>query len=488
MQLKETYTSFIDGAFSGAIHGEPIPVLNPANGETIAMLGYADTDELDRAVAAGQKAFFQWEKTSAKERASILNRMADCMDANKERLGRIEAMDVGKPIGEAILQMGMCADMYRYFAAAILSKDDVLVCHEGGSMSAVVREPLGVVGLILPWNAPSMLLSWKLAPALAAGNCAIVKPASVAPLVVLELAELWASILPAGVLNIVVGHVHEIGDAFVRHPGISKLSFTGSTAVGRQIGGAAGERIIPCTLELGGKSAVVVFDDANLDRALQMTALGILSSNGQVCVAGSRVFVQSGIYDAFLNRMVEIFKGIRIGDPQDPEIQMGPIVDDRQLNSVLRYIECGKAEGARLLCGGVRLTEGAYSKGNFVTPTIFADVKPDMRIAREEIFGPVLCISRFETEEEALQLANDSEYGLGGAVWTQDFSRALRVSRSIQAGTVWINDYLDSSPGNPFGGYKNSGLGREIHKMALDQYSNVKNIVLNPDTSVPSLF
>lgn len=487
MELMQKYTSFINGAFVEQ-EGKGTVVCNPTNGNPLAELCYADEALVDQAVAAARTAFQSWGHSDRAYRAAILNKMADVMEANADYLASIEARDVGKPIGEATMQMGLCVSMYRYFAAAILSQDDTMVVHDNGSISAVLREPLGVVGLILPWNAPAMLLSWKAAPALAAGNCVVVKPSATAPLVTLELARLWADVIPAGVLNVIVGSGSGAGEYMLHHPGIDKFSFTGSTEVGRHIGRVTGGNIIPCTLELGGKSANIVFKDAQLDRAMQFSMLAILATQGEVCVGGSRLLLQEDIYDEFLEGLTEKFKALRVGDPTDFATQIGPMVSEEQMNKVLNYIEAGKAEGARLMCGGGRLTGEGYDKGFFVAPTVFADVENSMRIAREEIFGPVLSVIKFSTEEEAIRIANDSEYGLGAAVWTRDLPRAFRVGRALQAGTVWVNDYLTSTPGNPFGGYKKSGIGREIHKMALNYYTNVKNLCFCPDEGVPPLF
>ncbi len=489
MELKNEYSSFINGSFI-----PPVPGVgsredcSPSTGEKLATLHYAGEQELNAAVSAAQSAADAWARTGRSERARILNKMADIMEENAPYLASIEARDVGKPIGEATMQMGLCVSMYRYFAAAILSQDDTLVCHDSGSLSAVLREPFGVVGLILPWNAPAMLLSWKAAPALAAGNCLVVKPSETAPLVTLELARLWQDVLPQGVFNVLIGPGSTLGEQMIHHPGIRKFSFTGSSAVGRHIGAVTGGNIIPCTLELGGKSANIIFDDAQLDRALQFSMLAILATAGEVCVGGSRLFVQDGVYDKFVGMLKEKFEALRVGDPLDPNMQMGPVVSQEQLDKVLRYIDIGKEEGATLLCGGKRLTGGDYDKGYYVAPTIFTDATNTMRIAREEIFGPVLTVIRFSTEEEAVAMANDSDYGLGAALWTRDLPRAMRVGRALQAGTVWVNDYLTSTPGNPFGGYKNSGIGREIHKMALSYYTNVKNLCFCPDEGVPPLF
>lgn len=488
MKLLDTYSSFVGGKFIDPEAGTMRSDINPSNGEVLAELSFAGKPVLDDVVNTARTAFETWGKSTKLYRAQILNKMADVMEANKDYLASIEARDVGKPVGEATLQMELCISEYRYFSAAILSQDDTLVTHDNGSLSVVLREPLGVAGIILPWNAPAMLLSWKVAPALAAGNCVIVKPASAAPLIILELARLWADVIPAGVFNVILATGDGVGDALLNHKGIDKFSFTGSTAVGKHVGAVTGNNIVPCTLELGGKSANIVFEDAQIERALQYAMLGILSTQGEVCVGGSRLLLQESIYDKFLDMLVKKFEALKVGDPLDMSNQIGPMIDEKQMNRVLEYIEIGKQEGARLMCGGSRVMTDGLDKGFFVAPTIFADVDNNMRIAREEIFGPVLCVIKFKDEEEAIRIANDSEYGLGAGVWTKNLPKAFRVGRALQAGTVWVNDYLTSTPGNPFGGYKRSGIGREIHKMALDNYSNVKNLCLCPDENVPEFF
>jgi aldehyde dehydrogenase (NAD+) len=480
-KLLMEYGPIYDGRMTAGKTGKTLADINPATGEVLAEISCAGKEDVDLAVESSRKAFREWKKTSRAYRAELLNRMADAIECEKEHLAEVECRDTGKCYGEALMHIGACVGQYRYFAGVVSAYEDVCVTHDSNCISMIVREPFGVVAVILPWNAPSMLMAWKLAPALAAGNTVVMKPASSAPLPVLEMARLFQDILPPGVLNVLPGTGKETGNYLANHPGISKLSFTGSTEIGCLMGEIAGKNVIPCTLELGGKSANIVFPDATIDRAVDTAAAAILSSSGQICVAGSRLFLHEDIYDDFIEKLKAKFESFKVGDPMQPDVQMGPVIDQVQMNRILEYIEIGKKEGARLVCGGKRLTGGIYDKGFFIAPTLFVDVNNKMRIAQEEIFGPVLSVLKFKNEEEAVEMANDSIYGLGAAVWTNDLNRAIRVSRLLEAGTVWVNNYLPSPPGSPFGGYKKSGIGREVHKSALDYYTQIKNISITLD-------
>lgn len=485
--LLESYGVLVNGAFVEPSNGQYQSIINPANGKKIVSVANAGNDDVDIAVTAAQTAFQGWAATTRGERARLLNRIADVLEKEQDYFARCETLNTGKCLSEATLQIGICIEQYRYFAAAILTLEDTVKPHENGGYSLVQREPLGVVALVLPFNAPSMLMSWKLAPALAAGNTVVIKPASNASIPVLEIARMCQEILPPGVVN-VVPCSGQVGNHLISHPSVSKISFTGSSSVGAEIAATAARNVVPCTLELGGKSAFVLFDDADRKRALQYVGIGILSSAGQVCVGSSRLLVQETIYESFLEELAAMFSNVRVGDPLLADTQMGPVIDEKQLNNILRYVEIGVAEGATLRSGGNRLSGADYDGGFYLAPTILADVQTGARCAQEEIFGPVLVVMPFKDEQDAIRIANDSQYGLGAAVWTRDIYRAHRVSNALQAGTVWVNDYLYSPYGAPFGGYKKSGLGRELHKMTLDQYSAVKNICFGMSEEIPPVF
>ena len=478
-KFQDKYDLFIGGEFVPAESGKYFPSYNPATGEKNSEVAFAETADIDKAVKAAQAAFPAWAAFSPIERGLVLLKIADIIDANAEMLATAETMDNGKPLGQALGDISCAADQFRYFAGCMRAEEGAYVPYDKDSFSILSREPLGVVGQIIPWNFPLSSGSWKLAPALAAGNCCVFKPASATSISILILADLIKDVLPKGVLNIVTGKGSVTGMGIATHPGIRKIAFTGSTEIGAQMGSIAGQRIVPSTMELGGKSANVVFDDCQWDRAVDGAMGAMLYNQGEVCGAGSRLLLQDTIYDRFVEALAKKFEAVRVGNGLDPDTDMGPIIDDKQLEKILSYIEIGKAEGARLVTGGHRKTGGIYDKGLFVEPTIFADVTNDMRIAREEIFGPVLSVIKFHNEQEAIDIMNDSDYGLAGGVWTQDINKALRVARSAQTGTVWVNHYGPIPSGCAYGGYKNSGYYREVGKEALMHYSQVKNIYIN---------
>ena len=478
--LQEKYGLFINGQWQPASDGKTFKSYNPANGELLAECAQATDADLDLAVDSAWKAWDSWKQTTPAERAKILNRIADSIDENAEHLAMVETLDNGKPIRETMaIDIPYSAEHFRYFAGAVLAEEGTASMLDGNTMSLILREPIGVVGQIVPWNFPFLMAAWKLAPVLASGCCTVFKPSSTTSLSVLEFARLIQDVLPAGVFNVITGSGSGVGNSMLKHKGFRKLAFTGSTEVGRDVALAAAEKLIPSTLELGGKSANIFFDDCKWDMALDGLQLGILFNQGQVCCAGSRVFVQEGIYDKFVEAAVKAFNHVKVGLPWEQDTQMGSQINEGQLKKILSYIDIAKSEGATIACGGERCTEGELAKGAFMKPTLITNVTNDMRVAQEEIFGPVACVIKFKTEDEVIEMANDSKYGLGGAVWTRDINRAIRVSRAIETGRMWVNTYNAIPAGAPFGGYKQSGIGRETHKVILEHYTQMKNIMIN---------
>lgn len=479
-ELQNRYQLFIGGQWRDASDGEFFTTKCPANGEKLAECAQATKEDVDDAVREAWKAFETWKKVPTSERAAILNKIADIIDANTEHLAMVESLDNGKPIRETMaIDIPLSAKHFRYFAGCIMAEEGSANILDEQFLSLILREPIGVVGQIVPWNFPFLMAAWKLAPVLAAGCCTVFKPSSDTSLSVLEFARLVQDVIPKGVFNVITGSGSKSGQYMLDHKGFRKLAFTGSTEVGRQVALAAADRLIPATLELGGKSANIFFPDCNWEQAIDGLQLGILFNQGQVCCAGSRVFVHEDIYDKFLEDAVKAFNNVKVGVSWDPETQMGSQINERQLEKILSYVEIGKQEGARLICGGERITDGELAKGCFMRPTLLADVTNDMRVAQEEIFGPVACILKFRDEDEVIRLANDNAYGLGGAVWTRDLNRAIRVSRGIETGRMWVNTYNQIPEGSPFGGYKESGIGRETHKVILEHYTQMKNIMIN---------
>ena len=482
--IQPSYKLFIDGEFVDAEGGASLDVFNPATGEKISKIADASKADVDRAVAAARKAFASFRRTSVYERSALLNKIADVLEQNAEFIATVETIDNGKPIRETrAVDVAWSIEHFRYFAGVILGEEGSANMLKERYLSVVLREPIGVVGQIVPWNFPFLMGAWKLAPLLAAGDTCVFKPSSETSLSILEFIRLIAPLLPKGVINVVTGKGSKAGEFVRTHKGLDKLAFTGSTEVGRGIALAAAQKIIPATLELGGKSANIIFDDCDFDVAIDGVQLGILFNQGQVCCAGSRIFVQEGIYDKFVPALVEKFKRIKVGDPLDPNTQMGCQINKKQADKILEYVKIGVEEGAKIAVGGKRHSAGEA----FVEPTLLVDVRNDMRVAQEEIFGPVGVVIKFKDQDELVRMANDSLYGLGGAVFTRDIAKALTVARLLETGRVWVNTYNQIHAGAPFGGYKESGIGRETHKMILDHYTQTKNIYIDT-ISKPSGF
>lgn len=487
--IDPSYKLYINGEWTEGSEGKTIDSINPSNGEKLADFIDASHADVDAAVKAAKEAFPAWKKISVEDRSNLLLKIADLMEDNAENLAMVESLDNGKPLRETIgADVRLSIDHFRYFAGVIRSEEGTAKQLDEDNLTIILKEPIGVVGQVIPWNFPLLMGAWKLAPALAAGNTIVITPSSTTSLSLLELAKIFDQVLPAGVVNIITGRGSNSGNYLLNHKDISKLAFTGSTEVGYTVAKAAADRLIPTTLELGGKSANIIFDDAPWDRALEGTQLGILFNQGQVCSAGSRIFVQEGIYDKFVADMKEAFEKVNVGFPWQDGVQMGAQINQKQLDKILNYVDIGKKEGATLLTGGYQLKENGLDNGSFMAPTILTDADNKMRISQEEIFGPVATVIKFKDEEEVIRLANESDYGLGGGVWTRDINKALRVSREVETGRMWVNQYANFSAGAPFGGYKKSGIGRETYKSILDAYSQTKNIFISTKEETDGMY
>ena len=488
--LLPHYDLFINGEFTPSTKPEDKCVSkSPVDGTVLSTFADATKEDVDKAVEAAWVAFKTWKNTTPQERSQILLEIADAIDKNTEKLAKIESMDNGKPIRETMaVDIPSAAKEFRYFAACIVADEGSANVLDGKYLSLILREPIGVVGQIIPWNYPFLMGALKLAPVLASGCCTIIKPSSETSLSILELARIIKDIIPKGVFNVITGRGSKSGQYILDHPKLSKLAFTGSTEVGRAVGLAAAQKIIPSTLELGGKSANIFFDDCNFDHAIDGATMGILFSQGQICVAGSRIFVQDTFYDKFVDALIKQFNSVKVGHSMDPNTMMGTIVNEKQLNKILEYIKIGESEGCKIGCGGVRITENGLDKGFYMKPTLLLNATNKMRVAQEEIFGPVAVVIKFHDVDEVIAMANDSVYGLGGAVWTKDINKAIKVARAVETGRMWVNTYHGMPDGAPFGGYKESGIGRECHKVILEHYTQMKNIMINLDENPSGLY
>ncbi|MGL4009789.1 aldehyde dehydrogenase family protein [Staphylococcus nepalensis] len=487
--LDENYGLFINGEFVKGHSDETLEVKNPATGETLSHITKANEKDVDTAVAAAQEAFESWSLTSKTERANLLRQISNKMMENKEKIATIETLNNGKPIRETSgIDIPYAARHFNYFASVIETHEGSVNDIDKDTMSIIRHEPIGVVGAVVAWNFPMLLASWKIAPAIAAGNTIVIQPSSSTPLSLLEVAKIFQEILPKGVVNVVTGKGSESGNAIFNHEGVNKLSFTGSTNVGYQVAEAGAKRIVPATLELGGKSANIILDDANLDLAVEGIQLGILFNQGEVCSAGSRLLVQEGIYDKLISRLKEAFSNIKIGDPLDEKTQMGSQTSQEQMEKIQSYITYAEQSNAEILTGGKRITNDGLDNGYFLEPTLIAIKDNADKLAQEEIFGPVLTIIKVKDDEEAIKIANDSEYGLAGGVFSQDITRALNIAKAVKTGRIWINTYNQVPEGAPFGGYKKSGIGRETYKEALSNYQQVKNIFIDTSNELKGLY
>ncbi|WP_288764108.1 aldehyde dehydrogenase family protein [uncultured Weeksella sp.] len=486
-ELKQTYDNYINGKFVAPVQGKYFDNISPVTGKVFSRAAHSSKEDIELAVDAANKAFETWSKTSAAERSRILNKIADRMEENLEKIAAVETYDNGKPVRETLnADIPLAIDHFRYFASVIRAEEGSLNELDKNTVSLIVNEPIGVVAQIIPWNFPILMAVWKLAPALAAGCTVVLKPAESTPVSIMYLFELIGDLIPEGVVNIVNGFGSELGRTLVTNPKVAKAAFTGSTATGRMVMQYATENIIPVTLELGGKSPNIFFesvmaeDDDYLDKALEGAVLFALNQ-GEICTCPSRLLIQECIYDRFIEKVVQRTEAIVTGNPLDTNTMIGAQASKIQYDKILNYIKLGKEEGAELLTGGeANPLTGDIAEGYYIKPTLFkGDNK--MRIFQEEIFGPVLAVTTFKDQEDAIRIANDTIYGLGAGVWTRDAHQLYQVPRAIQAGRVWVNQYHSYPAGAPFGGYKQSGIGRENHKMMLDYYRQTKNMLISYD-------
>ncbi|WP_333876111.1 aldehyde dehydrogenase family protein [Flavobacterium sp.] len=483
--FKDKYDNFIGGKFVAPASGQYFDVVSPVDGKVFTKAAHSNKEDLTLAVDAAHEAFKSWGKVSVTDRSNMLIKIAQVMEDNLEYLAAVETIDNGKAVRETLAaDLPLAIDHFRYFAGVIRAEEGSVSELDDTTVSLIVHEPIGVIAQIIPWNFPLLMAVWKLAPALAAGNCVVLKPAENTPISIMVLMELIGDIIPSGVVNVVNGFGSELGRALVTNPKVAKAAFTGSTATGRMVMQYATENIVPVTLELGGKSPNIFFpsvmeaDDEFLDKAIEGAVLYCLNQ-GEVCTCPSRLLVHEDIYDKFIERVIERVAAVKTGNPLDPTVMMGAQASKVQRDKIMSYINLGKEEGAELLIGGdENKLGGDLDNGYYIKPTVFKGTNK-MRIFQEEIFGPVLAVTTFKTTEEAIEIANDTLYGLGAGVWTRDAHELYQVPRAIHAGRVWVNSYHAYPAGAPFGGYKQSGIGRENHKMMLAHYRQTKNMLIS---------
>lgn len=478
---------FIGGKFVDAADGATLATLNPHDNSRIADVAMAGHEDVDRAVAAAAAAQPAWARLSASERGRLLLKLADRIEENADELARLESLDTGHPLRDSrTLDVPRTALCYRYFGGMADKVEGSVIPVDAGFLNYMLREPVGVVGQVVPWNFPLMFTSWKMAPALAAGNSVVMKPSEITPLTSLRIAEMMAEVgIPDGVVNVIPGLGAVAGQHIAEHPDIAKITFTGSTAVGKRIVTASAGNLKKIQLELGGKGANIVFDDADLTGAINGSAFAIFHNQGQACIAGSRLMLHERIADEFLERFAALAKTVRLGNPLDPQTEMGPLTSVEHRDRVLSYVEHARAEGGTVLLGGGPPKDAALSKGCYVEPTIVRAKTPRDRVAQEEVFGPFVTVLTFRNDEEALAIANGTEYGLGAGLWTRDVARAHRFAREMRSGMVWINCYKRVHPGSPFGGVGLSGYGREMGFEVMREYTQTKSVWVNVDARIP---
>jgi aldehyde dehydrogenase (NAD+)/betaine-aldehyde dehydrogenase len=479
----------IDGRFVAASDGATLDVLNPYTGAVLTAVAEAKAPDIDEAVRAAARAFPAWKATPAAQRGRLLGKLADEIERHGEELAELESLDTGHPIRDTkSLDLPRTAATFRYFAGMADKFQGSVVPVDAGFLNYVLREPVGVVGQIVPWNFPLMFTSWKMGPALAAGNTVVLKPAEITPLSTLRIGQMMLDVgFPPGVVNVVPGLGPIAGQYLAEHPDVQKISFTGSTAVGRKIVQASAGNLKRVQLELGGKGANIVFDDADLAAACNGAAFGIFHNQGQACIAGSRLLLQEGIADRFLEKFLDLAKSIRLGDPLDPRTEMGPLTSLRQQQSVLHYCDVTREEGGEVLLGGRKPPDPKLAQGFFVEPTVVR-AKPEHRVCQEEVFGPFVAVTTFRDEAEAVAIANSTQYGLGGGLWTTNLQRAHRVAGAMRSGMVWINAYKRVGPGSPFGGVGSSGYGRDMGFEAMQGYTEAKSVWVNVDAQIPPYY
>ena len=475
--FQKEYKHFIGGKWVDGSSSKAISVENPATTEILAHVPAGNAKDIDRAVQAAWKGFSAWRKTSPAERGRILMEIGRRLEKRAEDFAVMISLENGKVINESLTsEVPLSYDHFYYFGGICRALQGESIPLGDGVIDFTLREPWGVVGQIVPWNYPMLMPAWKLAPALAAGNCVVMKPAEQAPLTMLEFAKETEDLLPSGVLNVVTGDGPNAGAALVKHPGVRKLAFTGGVDTGKRIVKDSSENLTPVSLELGGKSPLIIFPDVDLAKAVESARFGIFFNQGQECTAASRLFVHEKIHDNFIADLAKQTKALRVGDPLDKKSEMGPLITSEALHRVMNYIESGKKQGATLVCGGRR--PGKLRQGHFVEPTVFTHVKHKMKISQEEIFGPVLSVIPWKNYDQLIEEANGVHYGLGAGLWTKDINRALKTVQRLEAGMVWVNTYGDCPAGMPFGGYKQSGQGREVALQTLYAYTQTKNVYI----------